>query len=57
MNPEYQTLCVLGALAASATFVRVSTEAEPRVIDWIALASLALLVGQLALASAGRPSL
>lgn len=57
MNPDYQTLCVLGAIAASATFVRVSTEAKPRVIDWIALASLALLLGQLALALSRRPSL
>lgn len=57
MNPDYQTLCALGAIAASATFVRVSTEAEPRVIDWIALASLALLLGQLALAFAGRAPL
>jgi hypothetical protein len=43
MNFYVRTLCVLGAIAAPATFVRVSTEAEPRLIDRIAIASLALL--------------
>ena len=57
MNPNYPTLCVLGAIAASATFARVATEAKPTATDWIALASLVLLLGQLALAFAGRASL
>ena len=47
MSPEIQTLCVLGTLAATAKVARVSLESKPRLIDWLALGSVALLLMQL----------
>jgi hypothetical protein len=52
MNPEYQMLYVLGVVAASATFARVSAQSTMRLLDWIALGSLALLLVRIILLGA-----
>ena len=56
MNPEYQSLCVLAAIAAWSTVAGASVEGEPRVLNWISLISLAVLRGTAGLAYTGRPS-
>lgn len=47
MNPEFQILYILGALAVAATVARISFDGGPRVLDWLALGSLALLLAQI----------
>ena len=47
MNSQLQTLYVLGTLAATATVLRISVQGKARLIDWVALGSIALLVIQL----------
>ncbi len=46
MNPEYQILYALSAIAASTTFARVTAQSKTGLLDWIALGSLALLLAQ-----------
>jgi len=52
MNPEYQVLYVLSAIAGTATLARVSTQSRTRLLDWIALGSLALLLVRIILLGA-----
>ena len=47
MNSQLQMLYVLGTLAATATVLRMSLQGKTRLVDWIALGSIALLVIQL----------
>ncbi len=47
MNPEIQTLYILGMLAATATVARVSFDGKPKLLDCRALGSLALLLLQI----------
>lgn len=46
MNPEYQVLYVLSAIAASTTLARVTSQSKTGLLDWITLGSLALLLAQ-----------
>jgi hypothetical protein len=46
MNPEYQMLYVLGAIAASTAFARVAAQSRTGPLDWVALGSLALLLAE-----------
>lgn len=55
MNPDYQMLYVLSAIAASTTFARVTTQSKTGPLDWVALGSVALLVGQV-ISLLGRPT-
>lgn len=47
MNPEYQILYVLSAIAASTAFAKVTTQSKTGLIDWIMLGSLMLVLIQI----------
>lgn len=54
MNPEYQSLCILAAVAITTTLLGVSADGKSGVLDWISLVSLTLLVERLIVAFGGR---
>ncbi len=55
MNPEYQSLCVLAAIAAWSTVAGASVEGKFGFFNWISLISLAVLLERLVSAYTGRP--
>ncbi len=54
MNPQYQMLYMLSAIAASTAFARVATQSRTGLLDWVALGSLALLLAEV-ISLAARP--
>jgi len=55
MNPEYQSLCVLAAVAAWSTVAGASVEGKFGFFNWISLISLAVLLERLVTGYAGTP--
>lgn len=47
MTAELQILYILEMLAVTATVGRLSFDGKPRLFDWLALGSLALLLAQI----------
>ena len=47
MNVELQILYILGTLAVTSTVTRMSFDGKPKLFDWLALGSVALLLAQI----------